>query len=128
VAHPSQEIYTAIRGIAKGLGYDVYDGAMPDETVPYPFVYIGEASMTDLSNKSAIFGRVRQSVHVWHDDLDQRGTVTSIMLAIHQEAHRLRATPHFFVTVRTIDQSVIVDSSTGRKLYHGIVDIVLDFN
>lgn len=128
MAHPSQEIYTAIRKVAKDTGHDVYDGAMPDEVVPYPFYFLGEQDTQDIANKSDIFGRVRTSVHVWHDDMDQRGIVSDMMLDIQQGARNLKATPHFYVSVRTVDQRLFVDASTSRKLYHGIVDIVLDFN
>jgi len=128
MAHPSQEIFTAIRKISKDLHFETYDGFLPDAAAPYPFVWIGENSTQDMSNKSGIFGQVRQSVHVWHNDEEQRGIVSDMMLQIQTEARKLRATPHFYITVRGMSSNIITDRTTGRPLYHGILDIVIDFN
>ncbi len=44
---------------------NVYDGFLPPESTPYPFVYLGDAYQVDDANKSAIFGMVSLTVHVW---------------------------------------------------------------
>ena len=37
---PQQELFSNIKKEIESLGYDVYDGFLPPENTPYPFVYL----------------------------------------------------------------------------------------
>ena len=76
---PQQELFTALLLALRKQGYDVYDGALPPEDTPYPFVYLGDSRQTDEPNKSLLFGVVYQTIHVWHDNPKQRGTVSAVL-------------------------------------------------
>ena len=124
---PQQEIFTAIRGICTKLGYTVYD-YLPPDGVAYPFVFVGEQYSNDQANKSAVFGTVNQTVHIYHDDYKKRGTTTTMMDAIKTEVRKLKSTPHFHVRVRSVDDQILTDNTTDTPLLHGVIEIAIQFN
>lgn len=126
---PQQEIFTAVRGICVNLfgASNVFD-YLPEDGTPYPFVFIGEQYSNDRPNKSAVFGTVTQTVHVYHNDYKKRGTTTSMMDAIKKEVRKLKATPHFYVKVHNIDDQVLPDNTTATPLLHGVIEIEMQFN
>lgn len=124
---PQQEIFVAIKGICVSLGYTVYD-YLPPDGVAYPFVFVGEQYSNDRANKSAVFGTVNQTVHVYHNDYKKRGTTTNMMDAIKAEVRKLKSTPHFYVRVRNISDQVLTDNTTATPLLHGVIEIELQFN
>ena len=79
---PQQELFTILKIELEKLGYDVYDGYLPDNETTYPFVYLADSQLTDDINKTAVFGNVYQTIHVWHNNPKQRGTVSKILLNI----------------------------------------------
>ena len=81
---PQQELFTKLLTEIKALelGYDVYDGFLPPDGTPYPFVYLADSQLIDDANKTAVFGSVHQTIHVWHNNPRQRGTVSKMLLAI----------------------------------------------
>ena len=81
---PQQELFTELLLNIRALGYDVYDGFLPPEGTPYPFVYLGECQQTDDANKTAVFGNVYQTIHVWSNTPKNRGTVSAMLLAVKQ--------------------------------------------
>ncbi|MPM75509.1 hypothetical protein SDC9_122502 [bioreactor metagenome] len=101
---------------------------LPTDGTPYPFVFVGEQLSNDQRNKSAVFGTVTQTVHVYHNDYKKRGTTTSMVDNIKTEVRNLKATPHFHVDVRNINGQVLPDNSTATPLLHGIIEIEFHFN
>ena len=63
---PQQELFTKLLTEIKALGYYVYDGFLPPDGTPYPFVYLADSQQTDDANKTAVFGNVYQTIQVWH--------------------------------------------------------------
>lgn len=124
-----QELFTLLRqALVVRFGEDkVFDGFLPPEGTPYPFIYLSDAWQNDDANKSAIFGKVTVTVHVWHNDPNQRGTVSDIMLKIKQTAMSLKGT-HFTWDYRNASGRVIHDNSTKQPLLHGIVELRLHFS
>ena len=55
---PQQELFTALLIAAREQGYDVYDGALPPEDTPYPFVYLADSRQADAETKDAVIGSV----------------------------------------------------------------------
>lgn len=126
---PQQEIFTAVRGICVNLfgESNVFDYLPPDGT-PYPFVFVGEQLSNDQRNKSAVFGTVNQTVHVYHNDYKKRGTTTSMVMAIQEAVRALKSTDHFHLDVRKINGQVLPDNSTATPLLHGVIEIEFYFN
>ena len=77
---PQQELFSILLRELKNTGYDVYDGFLPPKNTPYPFIYLADSTQIDEENKSAVFGRVTQTIHVWHNSPKQRGTVSKMLL------------------------------------------------
>ena len=92
---PQQELFTALLLALREQRYDVYDGALPPEDTPYPFLYLGDSRQTDEPNKSLLFGVVYQTIHVWHDNPKQRGTVSAMLSAVQTTCRTLGTTAHF---------------------------------
>lgn len=63
---PQQELFTELLLEIKKLGYDVYDGDLSPDDIPYPFVYLGDSQQIDAAVKTAVFGEVFQTIHIWH--------------------------------------------------------------
>lgn len=125
---PQQELFTALLTAIQTLGYDVYDGYLPPKGTPYPFVYVGEVQQVDEANKSAVFGKVHATVHVWHNTPKQRGTVSQMLLNIKTACRNLRYTQGFSWDVRNIDQRILPDDTTETPLLHGVLDVEFQFS
>lgn len=125
---PQQELFTELLLKIKALGYDVYDGFLPPEGTPYPFVYLGNSQQTDDANKNAVFGNVYQTIHVWSNTPKKRGTVSSMLLEIKQTCRRLNHTAKFAWTVRNIEQRILPDNTTKTPLLHGILEVEFKFS
>ena len=112
----------------KEWGYDVYDGALPPEDTPYPFVYLADSQQIDDANKTAVFGSVYQTIHVWHNNPKQRGTVSAMLLAIKDVCRKVEYTKNFAWYVANVDQRILADDTTKTPLLHGILDIEFRFS
>ena len=125
---PQQELFTALLRAIQAEGYDVYDGALPPDGTPYPFVYLADSHMIDDGNKSAIFGSVYQTIHVWHDSPQKRGTVSGMLGEIKRLCRGLQYTDAFAWAVRDIDQRILTDTTTKTPLLHGLLDVGFQFS
>ena len=76
---PQQELFSELLLKMKELGYDVYDTFLPPKGTPYPFIYLADSQQTDTPNKTAVFGNVSQTIHIWHNNPRQRGTVSKML-------------------------------------------------
>ena len=125
---PQQEIFIAIRKAITNLGYVVFDGELPPEDTPYPFVYLGYTQQVDSRTKTQINGTVFQQIDVWHDNPKRRGDVSAMMLAIKKACFVLTRTAHFMVGVSLNDQSIDADDSTGKTFMRGMLTLKIDFS
>lgn len=127
---PQQELFTQIRMMLVRLfGEDkVYDSFLPPDGTPYPFVYLADSWEDDDANKSAVFGMVTQTVHVWHNDPHKRGTVSSMMMQIKQEAQKLGNGAWYAWDYRNPSQRIISDSTTAQPLLHGVIELHFYFS
>lgn len=125
---PQQELFTKIKLELEALGYDVYDGMLPPEDTPYPFVYLGDCRQDDDINKSAVFGNVYQTIHVWSNNPSNRGTVSSILLAIKKVCRKIEHTDNFAWLYRNVNQRIITDTTTKTPLLHGILEVDYKFS
>lgn len=112
----------------KKKGYDVHDTFLPPEDTPYPFIFLADSQQTDTPNKSAVFGNVYQTIHVWHNNPKQRGTVSGILLDIKKICYRLEHTENFGWMVRNINQRILPDNTTKAPLLHGLLEVEFKFS
>lgn len=125
---PQQELFTALLLEVKKLGYDVYDGFLPLDDTPYPFIYLGDSQQTDDTNKTAVFGNVYQTIHVWHNNPRERGKVSAILLAIKQTCRKIGHTVNFAWDFRNANQRILPDNTTKTPLLHGILEVEYKFS
>jgi hypothetical protein len=127
---PQQELFSYLLVTLKKEYPDmVFDGVMPPEETPYPFIYLADSQLIDdFSNKSVIFGNVYQTIHVWHNNSRQRGTVSNIGSNIKDIARNLVYTDNFKWDIRNINQRIISDDSTSITLMHCVIEIEYKFS
>lgn len=125
---PQQELFSKLKKDLEAKGFAVYDGFLPPEGTPYPFVYLGDSQQTDDANKSAVFGNVFQTIHVWHNNPRQRGTVSQILLEIKLSCRLIEHTDNFAWNVLNITQQILKDDTTATPLLHGVLDVEWKFS
>lgn len=125
---PQQELFTRLNTDLRALGYDVYDGCLPPENTAYPFIYLGDSRQTDEANKSAVFGNVSQTIHIWHNNPRQRGTVSAMLLAIKTVLRKIDRTANFSWSVRNVSQHILPDNTTKTPLLHGVIEADIFFS
>ena len=119
---PQQELFTALKLALEAKGFAVYDGVLPPENTPYPFVYLGDFRQTDTEHKNAVTGIVYPTIHVWHNNPRKRGTVSKMLLEIKTECRRLVKTSNFAWLVRNVTGRIIPDNTTKTPLLHGVIE------
>lgn len=125
---PQQELFSKLLIQLKDKGYDVYDGFLPPEGTPYPFVYMADSTQTDTANKTALFGSVYQTVHVWHNNPMQRGLVSAMLLEAKTICRKLNKTANFNWSLRSVNQRILPDNTTKQPLLHGVLELHFDFD
>lgn len=121
-----QELFTALK-LAIEKEYDEYDGCLPKKA-NYPFVYIADNELDDNFTKCGITGSVVQTLHIWHDNPLERGTVSSMLLRIKEIARGIKRTDNFSWYIRGLNQRILTDDSTDRSLLHGVLTIEYRFS
>lgn len=125
---PQQELFSALLTELRKMGYDVYDGFLPPKNTPYPFIYLADSTQIDEANKTAVFGRVSQTIHVWHNSPKQRGTVSKMLLDVKTMCRKLEKTDNFSWFVRDVNQRILSDDTTKQPLLHGILSVEFSFS
>lgn len=125
---PQQELFTAIKLALEKLGYAVYDGFLPPDGTPYPFVYLADSQQVDTANKSAVFGNVYQYIHVWHSSPMKRGTVSKMLLDIKTACRKISKTDNFSWLIVGANQKILPDTSTKTPLLHGVLTVEYKFS
>ena len=125
---PQQEIFSRLYSDISSKGYDVYDGCLPPENTPYPFVYMGDMQQTDDANKTAVFGNVYQTIHVWSNKPQNRGDLSKTMLEIKNICRNIDKTRNFSWFVKNVTQRIIPDNTTKTPLLHGVLDVEFKFS
>lgn len=125
---PQQELFSELLLKMKELGYDVYDTFLPPKGTPYPFIYLADSRQTDTPNKTAVFGNVSQTIHIWHNNPRQRGTVSKMLLDIKKICYKLEHTENFAWMVRDVNQRILPDNTTKTPLLHGLLEVEFKFS
>lgn len=117
-----QEYFTAVKLGLEAKGYAVYDGVLPPDGTPYPFIYLGDFRQTDKELKNAITGTVYPTIHVWHNNTRQRGTVSRMLLDIKTVCRQIGHTRNFAWLIRNVNGQILADNTTKTPLLHGVVE------
>ena len=125
---PQQELFTAYKLSLEAKGYAVYDGAMPPEDTPYPFIYLGDFRQSDRMHKNAVTGAVYPTIHIWHNNPRQRGTVSKMLLDAKEVIYKTERTQHYNWLIQSVDSRIIPDNTTQTPLLHGIVEAGVQFS
>lgn len=125
---PQQELFTQLKLNIEALGYDVYDGFLPPDGTPYPFVYLGDFQQIDTANKSAVHGNVSATIHVWSDTPKQRGALSKMLLEIKTACRKLEHTHNFAWSLRNVTQRILPDNTTKTPLLHGVIEAEFYFS
>lgn len=126
---PQQELFSYLLvELKKNYPNKVFDGFLPPDNTPYPFIYVGDSQLIDDANKTAVFGSVYQTIHIYHDNPKQRGTVSSMLLMIKNVARKLEHTDNFSWYLRNVEQQIIPDTSTSTPLVHGVLSLEYKFS
>lgn len=128
MSDPQQELFTRVKLDLEALNFAVYDGFLPPDGTPYPFVYLGNCQQTDDANKSAVFGNVFLTIHVWSNTPKNRGTVSQMLLAIKTVCRKIEHTANFAWHVSNVNQQILPDTTTTTPLLHGVVEIEFKFS
>ncbi len=120
---PYEQLWIDIRMLSVALfGEDsVYD-YLPDG-VPYPFVFIGEQFKQDERvHKDYLNGRTQITVHFWHDNHRQRGTLSRMMYELEKNLQQ-----EYKAELLEVNTQMLPDNSTGKELMHGILEVNIKF-
>ena len=123
-----QELFAKIKLELEAIGYSVYDGTLPSEDTPYPFIYLGEFRQTDNATKTDLIGKVYGTVHVWHNNPKQRGTVSKMILDIKMVCRSVEHTDNYAWILTNTQSQIIPDDSTKTSLLHGVIDVNYKFS
>lgn len=118
--NPEQQTFTDIRRLCIQLygADDVYDYTPPAGTA-YPFIRIGEVFKQNRRlHKQDLNGDIQPTIHFWHDDVYERGTLTSMMSEVETAVIN-----QFGVRGEDITSRVMDDNTTSVTLLHGILEI-----
>ncbi len=125
---PQQEIFTLCRQVAiEVVGEkNTYD-YLPGTEAAYPFVFIGEQFSIDTYSKTAVFGKVTQSIHIYHNDNKRRGTTSKIINDILAKMRTKERTRSFYIDIKEVNIKMLTDNTTGTPLLHGVLDLTIHF-
>lgn len=117
-----QELFIALKLGIEALGYAVYDGDLPPDDTPYPFVYLGEFRQIDTELKYARTGTVYPMIHVWHNNIKQRGTVSQMLFDIKSVCRRIEHTSNYAWMLHNFNSRILSDKTTKTPLLHGVLE------
>ena len=120
-----QAVFTQLLLDIKARGYDTYDGELPPEGTPYPLVYLGNNTQRDNSTKAGNIGEVTQMIHVWHNDVKKRGTVSAMLADIKDVCRELER--KYPVILSGMTQDILPDNTTNKPLLHGVLSVTFKF-
>lgn len=124
---PQQELFSSLLVALKELGYDVYDGALPSSGTAYPFIYLADSQQIDQATKSQVIGTAYQTIHVWHNNVRNRGTVSQMLLDIKNVCRTLEHSDNYAWFVRYMNQQILPDDTTSEPLLHGVLEVEFQF-
>ena len=119
-----QEYFMALRTALKEKGYKVFDGALPPENTPYPFIYLAGSWHNPTDIKRGTLGMITQVVQVW-GTYKMRGTISAICEDVLDTAMSIETTDHYAYKVRLneTEQQLLNDDTTNTPLMQGYTSL-----
>lgn len=117
---PQQELFTTLLTSMRNAGLDVYDGVLPPDGTPYPFVYLADVSQSDSFTKGSIGGNISVTINVWHDDYNKRGVFSSIVDDVVEICRRVHLFNDKFY-YSSVNQQFMNDSSVTPPLMRAMI-------
>lgn len=120
--NPFIEIHDRLIELSKELDYDTYD-YLPEEDVPYPFVFIGEMFTLDRPTKDRTLANASIVIHVWNYKEDSRRT-KEMCFELSKEFIERSKTAHFNWQVVDRQGNFLFekDELSNSTLSHGILE------
>lgn len=113
---PEQKIRIRTRVLLDGLGYPVFN-YLPSGERGFPLIHVGEQfKQNERLHVDNLNGRTQITIHVWHNDINQEGTVMSISHQI-----ELMFLKEYGLKGEDIDTELVIDDSTDVRLLHGVI-------
>lgn len=110
------------------MGYSVFDGVLPPEDTPYPFIYLGDFRQSDQMYKNAVTGVVFPTIHIWHNNTKQRGTVSQMISDVKKVIYSTDKTKAYSWLIQSVDTRIIPDNTTKTPLLHGVIEARVQFS
>ena len=122
---PQQMLFTSLLVGLREKGYDVYDGALPPEGTAYPFIYMGDSQTVDVNRKAERQGNISQTIHIYHNDTDERGTLSAMILNVKRICWELEQKSGWLLS--ECDSRILPDDTTSTPLLHAIINLGFKF-
>lgn len=124
---PQQELFTQILTTLRQAGYTVYDGHLPAAGASYPFIYLADSQTNEIPTKPYVIGEVTQSIHVYHNNVLKRGSLSVILIDIKNKIRQIGETTSFGWNLVEVNQTIQPDETTDQPLLHGIIEARFKF-
>lgn len=114
---PEQKIRIRTRVLLENLGYPVFN-YLPNDEGEFPMIHIGEQfKQNERLNIDKLNGQTQITIHVWHNDVRQEGTVMKISNQIER-----MFLEEYGLNGEDINAQLLIDDSTNRRLLHGVIE------
>ena len=123
--NPYNEIFQTVIELSKKKGYDTFD-YLPDENQSYPFVFVGNQQNTDIPTKGRTLGTTHIQVDVYAE-FNHRSEVLNIMDDLQATVINCQKTDNFKYQVTNTNQQMIADQSTYIPLWHGVLELDIQY-
>ena len=109
---------------------EAYDGALPPQNTPYPFYYLAETYEYTGASKNGLYGTCNMVIHVWHNDWNQRGTVSAMMENVKSIADAIGSTASYsWSHIRSeTEEQLMADNTTTPPLMHGWMSLRFSYS
>lgn len=125
MSNPYNEIFQTVIELSKKQGYDTFD-YLPDENQSYPFVFVGNQQNTDIPTKGRTLGTTHIQIDVYAE-FNHRSEVLDIMDTLQVTVIDYQRTDNFQYQVTNANQQMIADQSTDIPLWHGVLELDIQY-
>lgn len=125
MSNPYNEIFQTVIELSRKKGYDTFD-YLPDENQSYPFVFVGNQQNTDIQTKGRILGTTHIQIDVYAE-FNHRSEVLDIMDDLQATVINYQHTDNFKYQVTNTSQQMIADQSTDIPLWHGVLELDIQY-
>ena len=129
MSSPEVELFIECYKIVQSENIPVYP-FLPSES-EYPFVFLGDTNtFEERFIKFKRTGRITQSVHLYHDDVNDVGTVMDLADKLKMKFKILYQSKNysFIITSTGLNTRNLIDMSTSKPLRHYVIECEYKFS